>query len=74
MAERARSDSLKRQGTLQFARGLGRAFGGAVLFAFPLLMTMEMWQLGFSMNRMRLALFIVATLPLLFGLSYYSIG
>jgi putative integral membrane protein (TIGR02587 family) len=52
--------------------GLARAFGGAVLFAFPLLMTMEMWQLGFSMDRLRLALFIAATLPLLFGLSYFS--
>jgi putative integral membrane protein (TIGR02587 family) len=52
--------------------GLARAFGGAVLFAFPLLMTMEMWQLGFSMDRFRLALFIAATLPLLFGLSFFS--
>ncbi len=59
-------------GGLQFATGLARAFGGAVLFAFPLLMTMEMWQLGFSMSRLRLAIFIALTLPLLFGLSYYS--
>ena len=72
MARRTRSDSLGREKTSEFTRGLGRAFGGAVLFAFPLLMTMEMWQIGFSMDRMRLALFIVATLPLLFGLSYYS--
>ncbi len=61
-----------RSGDLAFARGAARAFGGAVLFAFPLLMTMEMWQLGFSMSRTRIALFIVATLPLLVGLSYYS--
>lgn len=51
---------------------MARAFGGAILFAFPLLMTMEMWQLGFSMSRLRLAIFIATTLPLLFGLSYYS--
>lgn len=57
---------------MSFATGLARAFGGAVLFAFPLLMTMEMWQLGFSMSRLRLAIFIALTLPLLFGLSYYS--
>jgi putative integral membrane protein (TIGR02587 family) len=57
---------------LAFARGLARAFGGAVLFAVPLLMTMEMWQRGFSMGRARLAVFIAATLPLLLGLSYYS--
>ena len=63
----------RRQGpTLEFARGIGLAFGGAILFAFPLLMTMEMWQLGFSMSRARLALFIAVTLPLLVGLSYYS--
>ncbi|HWT30673.1 MAG TPA: TIGR02587 family membrane protein [Propylenella sp.] len=67
MASRA-----KRSGSLRFATGLARAFGGAVLFAFPLLMTMEMWQLGFSMSRLRLALFIAITLPVLFGLSYYS--
>jgi putative integral membrane protein (TIGR02587 family) len=59
-------------GRLKFARGIARAFGGAVLFAFPLLMTMEMWQLGFSMSRVRLAVFIALTLPLLVGLSYYS--
>ncbi len=63
---------VQRSGSRNFATGVARAFGGAVLFAFPLLMTMEMWQLGFSMSRVRLALFIAVTLPLLFGLSYYS--
>lgn len=55
-----------------YAIGLTRAFGGAVIFAFPLLMTMEMWDLGFAMDRQRLALFLAVSLPLLFGLSYYS--
>jgi putative integral membrane protein (TIGR02587 family) len=59
-------------GGMIFARGIARAFGGAVLFAVPLLMTMEMWQLGFSMSRTRLAIFVAATLPMLIGLSYYS--
>jgi putative integral membrane protein (TIGR02587 family) len=59
-------------GRLSFARGIGRAFGGAVLFAFPLLMTNEMWRLGVAMSPAKLALFISLTLPLLFGLSYYS--
>jgi putative integral membrane protein (TIGR02587 family) len=62
----------KRRGGLHFARGVARAFGGAVLFAVPLLMTMEMWELGASMSRGRLAIFVAATLPLLLGLSYYS--
>jgi putative integral membrane protein (TIGR02587 family) len=61
-----------RAGSLSFLIGVSRAFGGAVLFAFPLLMTMEMWQLGFSMSRAKLAIFIAATLPLLLGLSYFS--
>lgn len=55
-----------------FLTGIGRAFGGAVLFAFPLMMTMEMWQLGYYLDRFKLALFIAVTLPILFGLSYYS--
>jgi putative integral membrane protein (TIGR02587 family) len=61
-----------RGGSLDFMTGIARAFGGAVLFAVPLLMTMEMWQLGITMDRARLAIFIAATLPLLFGLSYFS--
>lgn len=55
-----------------FARGLARAVAGAVIFAFPLMMTMEMWELGFYMDRFRLALFLLLTLPVLFGLSYFS--
>lgn len=55
-----------------FARALARAAAGAVIFGFPLLMTMEMWELGFYMDRLRLALFLLLTLPLLFGLSYFA--
>jgi putative integral membrane protein (TIGR02587 family) len=35
-------------------------------------MTMEMWQLGFHMARLPLALFIVVMIPVLFGLAYYT--
>lgn len=56
----------------QFARALARASAGAIIFALPLLMTMEMWELGFYMDRFRLALFILVTLPVLFGLSYFA--
>jgi putative integral membrane protein (TIGR02587 family) len=56
----------------QYARGLSRGFGGALLFAFPLLMTMEMWQLGFSMERGRLLILLLVSLPMLLGLSYFS--
>lgn len=57
---------------MDYLKGLTRAFGGALLFALPLLMTMEMWWLGgFSMERSRLLIFLVASLPMLLGLSYY---
>ncbi len=56
----------------EFFINLARAFGGAILFSFPVLMTMEMWFLGFYMNGLRLALFILLTVPLLIGLSYYD--
>lgn len=55
-----------------FWNALGRAFGGAIFFSLPLLMTMEMWQLGFTMARLPLALFIVLMMPVLFGLEYYT--
>ena len=55
-----------------FGRALARAFGGAIFFSLPLLMTMEMWQLGFSMARLPLALFIVVMIPVLIGLEYYT--
>lgn len=60
------------QGNTKFWKGAGRAFGGALVFAFPLLMTMEMWWLGFYLDRLKIALFVTVLLPLLIGLSYYS--
>ncbi|MDP1618659.1 TIGR02587 family membrane protein [Phenylobacterium sp.] len=55
-----------------FLRGLGRAFAGALIFSLPMMMTMEMWWLGFYMNPLRLALLIVLTLPVLVGLSHFG--
>lgn len=55
----------------RFLIGLMRAFGGAILFSLPLFMTMEMWSLGFTMDRLRLALLLLVGLPLLVGLSHY---
>ncbi len=55
----------------QYARSLARACGGALLFSLPILMTMETWQLGFYMDRLRLALLLVLVIPLLVGLAYY---
>jgi putative integral membrane protein (TIGR02587 family) len=56
----------------RFFKGLARAFGGAFLFNLPLWMTMEMWWLGFYMDRWRLVLLILLTIPLLVGLSYIA--
>lgn len=56
----------------RFLIGVARAFGGAIFFALPLLMTMEMWWLGFYMDRLRLALFIAVFLPILMGLCHYA--
>jgi putative integral membrane protein (TIGR02587 family) len=55
-----------------YAIGLARAFGGAVIFAIPLLMTMEMWWLGFSMESGRLLLFMGINFAILIGLSYFA--
>jgi putative integral membrane protein (TIGR02587 family) len=55
-----------------FFVALARALAGAVLFGLPLLMTMEMWSLGFSIPPWRLALFVALSVPLLTGLAYYS--
>ena len=54
-----------------FAIGLARAFGGALIFSLPILMTMEMWWLGFSVSNFKLALLLLLTIPLLIGLSHY---
>jgi putative integral membrane protein (TIGR02587 family) len=54
-----------------YAVSVARAFGGALLFSLPILMTMETWQLGFSVDRLRLALLLVVELPLLAALAYY---
>ncbi len=56
----------------EFLTGLARAFGGAIFFSLPLLMTMEMWWLGFYMDRLRLALFLLLMIPMLIGLDHYS--
>ncbi len=55
----------------EYARGLARAAAGAMIFAFPLLMTMEMWWLGFYLPPLRLFLFLLLTLILLVPLSRF---
>lgn len=59
-------------GNRQFLVGLARAFAGALIFTLPMLMTMEMWWLGFYMGPLRIALLLVLTLPILVGLSRFG--
>jgi hypothetical protein len=53
----------------EFGIGAARAFAGALIFSLPMLMTMEMWWLGFYMDLLRLALLLIVLLPLLVRLS-----
>ena len=53
----------------QYAVALARAFAGATIFCLPLLMTMEMWWLGFTLHPLRLLQLSLANMVLLFGLS-----
>jgi putative integral membrane protein (TIGR02587 family) len=53
-------------------RGLSRAFGGAIIFALPVFMTMEMWELGLHMDRLKLVLLLVINVPVLVFLSHYA--
>lgn len=61
-----------RRRELAYARDLARAFGGALLFSLPLLMTMEMWWFGFILEPLRLTVFLLVALPLLLGLAFYA--
>jgi putative integral membrane protein (TIGR02587 family) len=59
------------QGDEHFAIGLARAFGGALIFSLPMLMTMELWHLGFYIDPLRLALLLLIFFPLLILLSHW---
>lgn len=66
------SFAFDRRREADYARDLARAFGGALLFSLPLLMTMEMWWFGFILDGVRLTVFLLLSLPLLAGLAYYA--
>ncbi|MEX2541458.1 MAG: TIGR02587 family membrane protein [Trueperaceae bacterium] len=53
-------------------RGYSRGVFGALLVSMPLLATMEMWWLGFTMPPLKLLVFLVANFGLLILLEYYS--
>ncbi|HWJ87412.1 MAG TPA: TIGR02587 family membrane protein [Pelagibacterium sp.] len=49
--------------------GLLRGVGGALLFSLPMLMTMEMWELGITLDRWRILILLITGFPLLLLLS-----
>ncbi|MGE0179359.1 MAG: TIGR02587 family membrane protein [Sphingomonas sp.] len=55
-----------------YALGLARAVAGAIIFGLPLLMTMEMWWLGFHISPPRLFLFVAFNFVILVGLSRFG--
>lgn len=55
-----------------YAAGLARAFGGAIIFGLPLLMTMEMWSIGLYVHPLRLLLFIALNFVILVFLSRFG--
>ncbi|MGG7518312.1 TIGR02587 family membrane protein [Allorhizobium undicola] len=50
--------------------GLARGLAGSLLFSLPMLMTMEMWFLGFYMDRLRLFLLLLLNIPVLVILAH----
>lgn len=57
---------------LRYAKGLARAALGAMIFALPLTMTAEMWELGVTIAPIRALLVVIGTLPLLVALSFFA--
>ncbi|MCD2184720.1 TIGR02587 family membrane protein [Rhizobium sp. GN54] len=53
----------------RFVVGLSRGIAGALLFALPMFLTMEMWELGFYIDRARLCLLLTVNVPLLIVLA-----
>lgn len=71
MAEDSSSDSAETGTNKQFLIGLARAFAGAIIFSFSIVMTMEMWSLGYTIPPHRLMILILFSIPVLIGLSYF---
>lgn len=54
----------------RFLIGLARGAAGALIFGIPMLMTMELWQLGVYIERYRLLLLLFLNIPLLVLLAH----
>jgi putative integral membrane protein (TIGR02587 family) len=63
--------NLSNESRIDFVQGLGRAFGGALLFSLPMFLTIELWWLGFYLDRLRLMVLLVLMFPVLVGVSHF---
>ncbi len=55
----------------RFVAGLLRGGAGGVIFGLPMMMTMELWALGFTIHSARLLLSALLAIPLLFVLAQH---
>ena len=69
--EEGRAATPPRPTTRDLVLGLGRAFGGSLLFALPMLMTREMWEFGATLPRGRLAVLVAFTVSVAIALARY---
>lgn len=69
MSEKAASAEDWREERNRFLAGLLRGGAGALIFGLPMMMTMELWALGFTIAPIRLLISAIATIPLLFVLA-----
>lgn len=74
MSERPQREGPSRRRTNQsgYPTALARGIGGAIFFSLPLLMTMEMWRLGFYIDHVRIALLLLLFFPMLVGVSHFA--
>lgn len=61
-----------RKSDQDFLTGTARGFGGALLFSLPILLTMEMWWLGFYAYRSRLFALALLMVPVVIVLARLS--
>ncbi len=64
------TDEIERRSASDVLTGVARGLGGALIFGIPMLMTMELWDMGHLIDRFRLALLVVVFIPLLIGVAH----
>ncbi len=65
LTDRSHADTGRAPRPSQALRDFGRAAGGALVFALPMMMTVELWDLGASLERGRILVLFLGAIPLL---------